>query len=429
MKRLYLALILLVLATWPAHAQTPVSVIGPVTAGDCVQFNSNTIVKDAGIVCGGSGGFVVGPGSSVVNDLAIWGNTGGTLLADATGISAVPNGLVSIIGPSSALISTANSPNELLIQSGSTGTPITAGDTPTIQISRIESIVDGTSSGDGSLGAALRIDASTNNTQQLNGMKVAVYNLAGSTNDNVAIYGAAVQGGTLNLGIHAYGGYFVAEATTAGNYSVAVGTAVFNNQASVGYSSASCCGFTAFDAVAETTNGSATYMGAGIVIRGSTNAKWDVGLALQPSAIRTADIQSDSNATTMWLAPSGSHVGGIDWHNATFSSFAIYTPDFSVGPTGAIIGSNLSLGGASIGSYAIASPGFTLNTSGAMGASSLSLGGASIGSYAIASVGSIYTQGFVSGGLGFVSNSIPGVNCSGSPTSSFASSLGIVTHC
>ena len=70
MKRLYLALILLVLATWPAHAQTPVTVIGPITASDCVKFNSTTIITDAGFTCNGSSGpvSVLGPATSIVGD-------------------------------------------------------------------------------------------------------------------------------------------------------------------------------------------------------------------------------------------------------------------------------------------------------------------------------------------------------------------------
>jgi hypothetical protein len=39
-----------------ASAQTTVSVIGTVTPGDCVAFNSQTIVKDGGFPCPGSGG-------------------------------------------------------------------------------------------------------------------------------------------------------------------------------------------------------------------------------------------------------------------------------------------------------------------------------------------------------------------------------------
>ncbi len=54
MKRLYLAALLLVLASWPAHAQQPAQVIGPITPGDCPIFSSTTIIKDSGASCSGS---------------------------------------------------------------------------------------------------------------------------------------------------------------------------------------------------------------------------------------------------------------------------------------------------------------------------------------------------------------------------------------
>jgi hypothetical protein len=83
MKRLSLALLLLVLAVWPVWAQ-PVTVIGPITPGDCALFNSNTILKDAGFSCNGASGPVVfGPNTSVVGDTVIWGNATGNQLADA----------------------------------------------------------------------------------------------------------------------------------------------------------------------------------------------------------------------------------------------------------------------------------------------------------------------------------------------------------
>ncbi len=85
MKRVTLALLLLALAAWPAHAQSPVSVIGPVNPGNCVVFNTTTIVKDVGFPCGSSGGSVVGPGTSVVGDIALWNNITGTLLSDGGG--------------------------------------------------------------------------------------------------------------------------------------------------------------------------------------------------------------------------------------------------------------------------------------------------------------------------------------------------------
>src|ERR1700722_1359436 len=82
MKRLSLALLLLVVAAWPAHAQ-PVTVIGPITPGDCALFNSTTILKDAGVACNGSSGPVVfGPATSNVGDVAVFNNTTGNSLAD-----------------------------------------------------------------------------------------------------------------------------------------------------------------------------------------------------------------------------------------------------------------------------------------------------------------------------------------------------------
>jgi hypothetical protein len=86
MKRLYLALILLVLATWPAHAQrNTVTVIGPVTPGDCTQFNSTNVLKDAGAPCGSGGGGAV---SSVANSdgtLTISPTTGAVVASLNTG--------------------------------------------------------------------------------------------------------------------------------------------------------------------------------------------------------------------------------------------------------------------------------------------------------------------------------------------------------
>ncbi|HEX8838732.1 MAG TPA: hypothetical protein VF748_17450 [Candidatus Acidoferrum sp.] len=57
-----LYLILALLLATPAWAQN-VTVVGPVTPGNCAQFNSNTVIKDAGAACGGGGGAV----SSVTN--------------------------------------------------------------------------------------------------------------------------------------------------------------------------------------------------------------------------------------------------------------------------------------------------------------------------------------------------------------------------
>src|SRR5579863_10225134 len=82
--RLVVLVFSLILSASAALAQS-VTVVGPVTPGNIAQFNSTTVIKDSGIPAGTS---VVGPGASVVGDLAIWNNTTGTLLKDQS-LSAV----------------------------------------------------------------------------------------------------------------------------------------------------------------------------------------------------------------------------------------------------------------------------------------------------------------------------------------------------
>ena len=61
MTRAIIVLIFWLASGFSAYAQSPVSVIGPITVGNCAQFSSTTIIKDAGVVCGGgSGGIVIG---------------------------------------------------------------------------------------------------------------------------------------------------------------------------------------------------------------------------------------------------------------------------------------------------------------------------------------------------------------------------------
>lgn len=60
-RSLLVALLLGLIVAAP-QAQSPVTVIGPVTPGNCTAFNSNTVIKDAGSPCAG-----VGNVSSVTN--------------------------------------------------------------------------------------------------------------------------------------------------------------------------------------------------------------------------------------------------------------------------------------------------------------------------------------------------------------------------
>ena len=60
----------------------------PITgATQCLQVNTSGVLSGTGTACGagGGGGNVTGPGSSTVNDVAAFNNTGGSLLLD-TGI-------------------------------------------------------------------------------------------------------------------------------------------------------------------------------------------------------------------------------------------------------------------------------------------------------------------------------------------------------
>ena len=107
----YLAVALLFLtAAFPANAQQPVTVIGPITVGDCAQFSSVTIIKDAGVTCGGGGGgggIVVGTttvtgagaGQFLFNNSGVVGAaTLGTMSTQSAGAVAITGGTITGIG-------------------------------------------------------------------------------------------------------------------------------------------------------------------------------------------------------------------------------------------------------------------------------------------------------------------------------------------
>jgi len=74
---LYLTAALLLTAT-VAAAQS-VTVIGPVTPGNCATFNSTTVIKDAGSPCGGGGGGAVSSVSNSDGSLTISPTTGAVI--------------------------------------------------------------------------------------------------------------------------------------------------------------------------------------------------------------------------------------------------------------------------------------------------------------------------------------------------------------
>lgn len=76
MTRFFLLRIgILFLFTASAMAQSTVTVIGPITPGDCVTFNSTTVIKDAGVTCNtGGSGSPGGPNGSIqFNNAGVFG--------------------------------------------------------------------------------------------------------------------------------------------------------------------------------------------------------------------------------------------------------------------------------------------------------------------------------------------------------------------
>ena len=115
MKRILLALAVLIAATLGARAQTTVSVIGPVIPGDCVSFNSNTVIKDAGVTCNnGSSATPGGPNLSIqYNNGGVFGGffmSGDCLISTITGVIACTKTNGVAFAPS-ATIDTTNAAN------------------------------------------------------------------------------------------------------------------------------------------------------------------------------------------------------------------------------------------------------------------------------------------------------------------------------
>lgn len=74
MKRVALALIILIASLAAALAQN-ITVIGPITPGDCTMFSSTTVLKDSGIPCPGSGGTLNLPNGTTATTQSLNDNT------------------------------------------------------------------------------------------------------------------------------------------------------------------------------------------------------------------------------------------------------------------------------------------------------------------------------------------------------------------
>jgi hypothetical protein len=90
MRKIALAFFLLVASACIASAQN-VTVVGPITAGNCTIFNSTTIVKDGGFACPSTGPAVPGmanvksPVYGAKGDAAFCGNGGDAAITNGTG--------------------------------------------------------------------------------------------------------------------------------------------------------------------------------------------------------------------------------------------------------------------------------------------------------------------------------------------------------
>jgi len=74
MRRISAAVALLIASTIAAVAQS-VTVIGPITPGDCGMFNSATVIKDGGFPCPGSGGTLNLPNGTTATTQTVGDNT------------------------------------------------------------------------------------------------------------------------------------------------------------------------------------------------------------------------------------------------------------------------------------------------------------------------------------------------------------------
>jgi hypothetical protein len=223
-------------------------------------------------------------------------------------------------------------PTRVLIVDGSSGTPVTSLG-PTVLVSRYEN--------NASFGAqnaafyALSVGSAASNGQPV-AIQGYAYNLGSS--DAVALFGRAEQHGTNNKS--AIAGFTAALAYTTGSGAIGFQTETTNSTSQNAPYFSNLFGHQVMLGLDVNYDGSSGFYGtAGISIR-SVNGQWDVGLAFQrfsgTNPTRTADIQTDSDATNILIANSGAHTYGINLigSGSTYSTYAFVSPGFSVNGSG-----------------------------------------------------------------------------------------------
>ena len=379
MKKLLLALALLLV---PSAASAQCTGI----------FQPNTLCGNLGAIPippkqFSASGTVVGPGSSIVNELAIWANTTGTQLGDATGISAPAGGPLTI-NP------TANSFNQGLVINQSSATNGTiAGPTarcvqnfePTFVYNNICVNDSSNITGVGTTFTnAFQVGLVTGGTNS-QGTKAAIYAslihisasaIASQNRDNIAIgslaLAAASEGGT-NTGAGALGTLFA----TAFQAQLANGGtnffAISGGETDVGI----------------LTGGSAKYrLGWSVIDNGniqaaSLDAAFDVGTGGGSPGFKTAFLLDSFHGAAPLstsgcvICTDGSSVTittGIDLSAYTISGYFLRSSSFAIDGSGNGSALTLALNGASIGSNALAVTGASLFT----GAINLGVNAASV---------------------------------------------------
>jgi hypothetical protein len=406
---------------------------GNIACGANIICNANTVSVTFPVTCNVLGGFLVGTGS-------------GDQCSTAAGSVGILKG-----GPFTSLSGTDSSMSGYFGITTGLGLNVAAGDVststytnsflPTAYVIRTEQLTGTTTAYTAALTVVSQAIAQNSNgssTSQTQGVMAYANKDATSQGDLLALSGIGTHSGTHGT---AFGAFF--QATSANVGSTTTGAHGFELQVqngtgiNQGYNpSGTVIGnHTGMDILyVGSVNSSTSALGsAGLQFRASLG-QFDVGIGFTNSnPVATSAIRNDDTVVNLWI-DNGSHTTGLNWGNGTYSGNVITTPGFTLGGTGSM--TNVYNPGA------VATPVQTITNSHASagdvgvtikaGATSAS---ADATTYMVAfddaagtNIGGIRRNGV--GVLTFIpSAATNGQTCSGTPTSSFASVGGIVTHC
>jgi hypothetical protein len=281
MKRLALAAFAVLLATWAQAQDLPVTVIGPVTPGDCAQFSSTTIIQDSGGGCGGGGS----PGVSSLH------NVDGTLtISPATGaaIASLNLGNANTWTATQTFLEVAIGANNVTSISGNSQVMATASGVLTngdcVSIDSAGNFIDAggactTSGGGGTVASGTHY-------------QLAYYTGTGTT----------VGGLTLcNNGVYVTNGSGVPSCSTTLPGGLAIGTPVISggtiNSAAIGGTTPAAGAFTTLSATSTVSGAGITALFASPPAIGGTAAAAAVFTTLKTTGAITDKVRTASSAT------------------------------------------------------------------------------------------------------------------------------------